>query len=346
MVGQVADVRRSESHADAAVSEILGVTMLLAMVVTVIGAVFVLLGPLMEDISDHREWASGSVAATQLNDRILISAQSPDGTGVVQQNAQIARSMDPLRDAEIWQVQADLDGLDRTTVDLDGELLSISSLNRTAKFAHVTADNSSHNLSITNGSGTFNLSGLRGNIVIDIEDIYGKISHRFIEVPLDGIRLNNVLTDGEFSVDLINGARIEKMPGQSIDVEAFPRFNNDELLDGTPRVSLILLDINIPSTASRHITNIHIDSNGPQTLFNGLARNLVVNVEIAGDPSIAPQYMHHWTGDYTLFLAGDSLNDYRGFGPKGRLSGLDGITLLPHSSQFELLVSLQSVEVS
>jgi len=319
--------------------------MLLAMVVTVIGSVFVLLAPFLEDISDNREWSSGTVAATQLNDRILIAAQTPEGSGLVQQNAQLSRSMDPLQDAEIWKIQADLGGSDRTIVTLDGGLLTVTSLNSTASIVRVTDSSSTQTFTMTNNTNDFTVSGLMGNIIIEVEDIHGTISHRFVEVTIDGIRLKNVLTDGEFSVDLVNGARIEKLPNQPVAVKQFPRFNTDLLLDGTPRVSLILLDLDITATASRHMTNVHLDSKGELELFNAEARNLIVQVDIAGDPSISPQYIQHWTGDYTLYLAGASINEYQGFGPYERISGLDGITVLPGDVPFQFVAILQSVEV-
>jgi hypothetical protein len=319
--------------------------MLLAMVVSVIGSVFVLLAPFLEDISDNREWSSGTVAATQLNDRILIAAQTPEGSGLVQQNAQLSRSMDPLQDAEIWKIQADLGGSDRTVVTLDGDLLTVTSLNRTASIVKVSDSNSTQTFTMTNNTNNFTVSGLIGDVIIDVEDIHGTISHRFVEISIDGIRLNNVLTDGEFSVDLVNGARIEKLPNQPIVVKQFPRFNTDLLLDGTPRVSLILLDLDITAFASRHMVNVHLDSKGELELFNGEARNLIVQVDIAGDPSISPQYIHHWTGDYSLYLAGASINEYQGFGPYERISGLDGITVLPGDVPFQFVVILQSVEV-
>ncbi|PXY73401.1 MAG: hypothetical protein CXX81_14405 [Methanobacteriota archaeon] len=306
---------------------------------------FVLLTPFLEDISDNREWSSGTVAATQLNDRILIAAQTPEGSGLVQQNAQLSRSMDPLQDAEIWKIQADLGGSDRTIVTLDGDLLTVTSLNRTASIVKVSDSSSTQTFTMTNNTNNFTVSGLIGDVIIDVEDIHGTISHRFVEVTIDGIRLNNVLTDGEFSVDLVNGARIEKLPNQPVAVKQFPRFNTDLLLDGTPRVSLILLDLDISAFASRHMTNVHLDSKGELELFNGEARNLIVQVEIAGDPSISPQYIQHWTGDYTLYLAGASINEYQGFGPYGRISGLDGITVLPGDVPFQFVVILQSVEV-
>jgi len=339
-------VRRSISQREDAVSEILGVTMLLAMVVMVIGGVFVLLGPFLEDIGDNREWSAGSVAATQLNDRILIAAQSPEGTGLVQQNVQLSRSMTPLRDVETWTIQADIGGSDRTIVSLEGSLVTVSSLNRTASIVKITDENSTQSFSLENGSGNITIDGyLIGNVVIEIEDIHGTISHRFVQVSLDGIRLNNELSKGNFEVDLINSGRIETLPGNSIDVKQFPRLRNDILLDGSSRVTMILLDLEISASASRQMTNVHIDSNGQVSLFNQQARNLILEFDIAGDPSIAPQYMHHWTGDYELFLAGGTLDDYHDFGPYGRLSGLDGITLYPSNIPFEFVVTLQSVEV-
>jgi hypothetical protein len=46
-----------------------------------------------------------------------------------------------------------------------------------------------------------------------------------------------------------------------------------------------------------------------------------------------------------LYLAGASINEYQGFGPYERISGLDGITVLPGDVPFQFVVILQSVEV-
>jgi hypothetical protein len=320
--------------------------MLLAMVVTVIGGVFVLLGPFLNDINDNREWSAGSVAATQLNDRILIAAQSPEGAGLVHQNAQLARTIDSLRDAEMWEIQADLGGSDRTVVVLDGDLINVTSTNRTALTVTATGDNVNETWTLTNGTGDHTVLNLSGTIIIDIVDIHGVHSHRFVQISIDGLRLNNPLTTGAFTVDLVNGARVEKLPTDAIEVRQFPRLEHDLLLDGTPRVNLILLDIDISASAKRHMTNIHLDSNGEVELFDGTARNLVIVIDVAGDPSIMPQYIHHWTGDHALYLASGHVEDYRGFGPHARLSGFDGITIMPSDVPLELHVALQSVEVS
>ena len=72
-----------ESADERAVSEIMGVTMLLAMVISTMAGVVIVMQPFMEDLTDNRDWAAGSVAATQFNDRLLVVAESPVGTGIV-----------------------------------------------------------------------------------------------------------------------------------------------------------------------------------------------------------------------------------------------------------------------
>ncbi|HIA24558.1 MAG TPA: hypothetical protein EYN78_01930, partial [Candidatus Poseidoniales archaeon] len=107
----------------------------------------------------------------------------------MQQNAQLSRSMDPLQDAEIWKIQADLGGSDRTIVTLDGDLLTVTSLNRTASIVKVSDSSSIQTFTMTNNTNNFTVSGLIGDVIIDVEDIHGTISHRFVEVTIDGIRL-------------------------------------------------------------------------------------------------------------------------------------------------------------
>ena len=123
---------RSQSADERAVSEIMGVTMLLAMVISTMAGVVVVMQPFMEDLTDNRDWAAGSVAATQFNDRLLVVAESPAGTGVVVNSQHISDTIQPLRNAEIWQVSADLSGEDRVSVSLVNGIFSVTSLNETA----------------------------------------------------------------------------------------------------------------------------------------------------------------------------------------------------------------------
>ena len=329
------------------VSEILGVTMLLAMVVTVLGAVFVLLAPLVNDINDNREWAAGSVAATQLNDRILVVADSPAGTGVVHRSAQLANSIDWLPEAETWTIAADLAGTDRVTVQLDPGEVNVTSLNRTATNVTVVTETGTYQFDLMNGTGNLSISGAtRGRVSVEVKDMHGDTIHRLVRISIDGIRLNNQMSRDVFSVDLVNGARIEKLPGQGIEVKQYPRLRHDVLLDGTHRVSLVLLDIEVGETATRHMSTVNLGSLGSESLFDAQSRNLLLKTEFVAEATIGARYTHHWAGDHELWLASGKIDDYNGFGPRQRLSGLDGLTLFPIDETFTLEVTLQKVEVS
>ena len=121
-----------ESADERAVSEIMGVTMLLAMVISTMAGVVIVMQPFMEDLTDNRDWAAGSVAATQFNDRLLVVAESPVGTGIVVNSQHISDTIQPLRNAEIWQISADLVGHDRVSVSLINGIIHVTSLNETA----------------------------------------------------------------------------------------------------------------------------------------------------------------------------------------------------------------------
>ena len=329
------------------VSEILGVTMLLAMVVTVLGAVFVVLTPLVNDINDNREWSAGSVAATQLNDRILVVADSPAGTGVVHRSAQLANSIDWLPGAETWTIAADLAGTDRVTVRLDPGGVNVTSLNRTATNMTVVTETGTYQSDLVNGTGNLSVGGVTdGRVSVEVKDMQGITIHRLVRISIDGIRLNNYMTSGVFTVDLVNGARIEKLPGQGIVVQQYPRLRHDVLIDGTPRVSLVLLDIEAGEATTQHMNTVNLASLGAESLFDGASRNLLLKTVFVAEATIGARYTHHWSGDHDLWLASGQIDDYNGFGPRQRLSGLDGLTLFPTDETFTLEVTLQKVEVS
>ena len=48
-------------------------------------AVVVFLQPFVIDLNDNRAWVMGGVTAEQMNDRILVVAGMPNGTGLVHQ---------------------------------------------------------------------------------------------------------------------------------------------------------------------------------------------------------------------------------------------------------------------
>tara|TARA_B110000438_G_scaffold300244_2_gene352191 strand:+ start:5034 stop:6068 length:1035 start_codon:yes stop_codon:yes gene_type:complete len=335
-----------QSADERAVSEIMGVTMLLAMVISTMAGVVVVMQPFMQDLTDNRDWVAGSVAATQFNDRLLVVAESPEGTGVVVSSQHVKDTIEPLRIAEIWQIGADLIGHDRVTVSMENGIVIVSSLNSTAISAHIQTSSDSERWNLSEGQGQFTTSvSMQGWIKIDIHDALGQVIHRWIQTPLDGVQIQTPLTSGTFQINLINGARIEQLPNQPIDVRSYPRLHHDRALDGGLRVSFVLLDIDVEGVDRKTDASLDIESRGVITFFDDHARNLRLTAEFSGTDNPESRYLRHWTDSYDLHRATGDSSDYIGFGPNGRLSGTEGMTIHPASSDFHLDVILQQVVV-
>ena len=173
-----------------AVSEIMGVTMLLAMVISTMAGVVVVMQPFMEDLTDNRDWAAGSVAATQFNDRLLVAAESPPGTGIVVNSQHVSDTLKPLRNAEVWQISADLFGHDRTKVNLENGQFNVTSLNGTASIVEVQTKDGSESWTLQDGEGenSTNLS-MQDWMIVDVKDSADELIHRWVQIPLDGVQL-------------------------------------------------------------------------------------------------------------------------------------------------------------
>lgn len=329
-----------------AVSEIMGVTMLLAMVVSTMAGVIVVMQPFMQDLTDNRDWAAGSVAATQFNDRLMVVSDSPNGTGIVVNNQHISDTIEPLRRAESWQISADLSGHDRVSVELVNGKFMVSSLNETAASVQITTSLGSEQWNLTTGNGelTTNLS-VQEWMQIDVFDAAGDVIHRWIQTPLDGIQIRTPLNQGTFLVNLVNGARIEQLPNQPIDVRSYPRLHHDYTLEGGLRVSLVLLDVDIEGMERSKDVSLDLESRGQITFFDDQARNLKLVAEFTGEDNPESRYLRQWTDSYDLHRATGDSSEYIGFGPNGRLSGAEGMTLHPTSNSFHLDVILQQVVV-
>jgi len=340
-----ADATRQTAD-ERAVSEIMGVTMLLAMVISTMAGVVVVMQPFMQDLTDNRDWAAGSVAATQFNDRLLVVAESPAGTGVVVNNQHIKDTIEPLRIAEIWQISADLLGHDRVTVSMDNGIITISSLNNTAVSVHIQTSSDSEWWNLSDGQGeiTTNMS-MQQWMKIDVLNSNEQAIHRWIQTPLDGIQILTPLTSGSFQINLVNGARIEQLPNQPIDVRSYPRLHHDRALDDGLRVSFVLLDIDVEGLQRSTDVSLDIESRGTITFFDDEARNLRLMAEFTGLDNPESRYLRHWTDSYDLHRATGDSSEYIGFGPNGRLSGAEGMTIHPASSEFHLDVILQQVVV-
>ena len=61
-----------------AVSEVLGVVMLLAMVITIMGGVWVFLNPYLSDFEDNTNWNSATGLADRIEDRLEVAGNAPE----------------------------------------------------------------------------------------------------------------------------------------------------------------------------------------------------------------------------------------------------------------------------
>ena len=320
--------------------------MLLAMVISTMAGVVVVMQPFMEDLTDNRDWAAGSVAATQFNDRLLVAAESPPGTGIVVNSQHVSDTLKPLRTAEIWQISADLFGHDRIKVSLENGLFNVTSLNGTASTVEVQTKAGSESWILQDGEGenSTNLS-MQDWMIVDVKDSTDELVHRWVQIPLDGVQLRTPLTEGTFQVNLVNGARIEQLPNQPIEVQSYPRLDYERTLEGGLRVSVVLIDVEISGIERSVDQSLDVESRGALLFFDHEARNLKMMPEFTGVDNPESRYLRYWTDAYDIHRATGDSSEYVGFGPNGRISGAEGMTLYPATQDFHLDVILQQVVV-
>ena len=69
----------------AGVSEVIGVVMMLAMIISVMAGVWVFLQPYIKDFEDNTKWSTATGLADRFEDRIDVVSASPEGTGKVKE---------------------------------------------------------------------------------------------------------------------------------------------------------------------------------------------------------------------------------------------------------------------
>ena len=75
------------------------------------------------------------------------------------------------------------------------------------------------------------------------------------------------------------------------------------------KVDLVLLDIEVGETATRHMSTVNLGSLGSESLFDAQSRNLLFNTGCRGEATIGARYTHHWAGDHDLWLASGNIDD-------------------------------------
>ena len=336
---------------DLAVSEVIGVVMLLAMVITMMGGVFLMLTPYVNDFQDNTAWANANGIAERLDERIDIVASASADTGIKTTVPSGSSSITPITGIETWIVAADLTDQDVITVTyINKSSFSIFAHNESASSATIWTKSGEETISFEPSEEEVviehNLSVVSMYILTVYDDDNTPI-HRQAKISISGLMISTKVQTGEHSIALVNDARYDKFSNEPWSISETPDINIEELFDGTMRASLSIRDVGVAGRIPDGKNAVYdIRSAGPISLFSGDAWNFRFNFESTLGPTITPQMNEAWLTDYTLHRASDTLDQHRGISPWLRSSGSDGMTIDGGNSMIDLEIDLQLVEVS
>ena len=338
------------SDSDRAVSEVIGVVMLLAMVITIMGGVFVFLTPYVNDFQDNTAWTNANGIAERLDGRIDVVAGASSDTGLRTTIPLTMSSISPLISAEVWTVSADLTAGEIVTVTyINQTTFSIVSENETANRALIWTESGEKEISFNETfeevfvSHDLNVADI---YIVTVFDDETEI-HKHAKIPISGLMVKTKVQTGEHSIGIPNDARYDKFSDETWTISSQPDMNIEELFDGTMRASLSLRDVDtVGAIPDGRNAIFDIRSEGPITLFSGDAWNFRFTFESSLGPTVTPQMTEGWLTDYNLHRASDTLDQHRGISPWLRASGIDGMTIDHGNSMIDLEIELQLVEVS
>ncbi len=334
-----------------AVSEVLGVVMMLAMVITIMGGVWVFLNPYITDFEDNTNWNSATGIAERFEDRIDVAGGAPEGTGIRHTLALQSTMIQSVEKVEVWTISADLTPYDSITVrNENSSAIGIFAMNETARSATIETEygvenysfESSHEEILINHSST-----QQHWMTVTVFDADGNALHRSVTYLVSGIQITTSLGQGEHQIALMNDARAERFPNEPWRVSQYPNIEIDTLVNGDFRLSIVLSDVTINgSLGSGNKIGMNMMSLGPMTLFTGEAYNVKFTVINSLNDLITPQYHDRMLDEYNLNRASGTLDTYVGYAPFLRASGADGFTVETQGAQLFLEVDVKRVEVS
>ena len=339
-----------KSDSDLAVSEVIGVVMLLAMVITMMGGVFVFLTPYVNDFQDNTAWSNANGIAERLDGRIDVVAGASADTGLRTTIPLTMSSISPLISAEVWTISADLTAGEVVTVSyINQTTFSILSENETADRVTIWTEGEEVEISFNETyeevfvTHSLNVADI---YIVTVFDGENEI-HKHANVPISGLMVKTKVQTGDHSIGLLNDARYDKFSDETWSITSAPDMNIEELFDGTMRASLSLRDVDtIGAIPDGRNAIFDIRSDGPITLFSGDAWNFRFSYESSLGPTVTPQMTEGWLTDYNLHRASNTLDQHRGISPWLRASGIDGMTIDHGNSVIDLEIELQLVEVS
>jgi len=90
--------------------------MLLAMVITIMGGVWVFLNPYLSDFEDNTNWKSATGLADRIEDRVEVAGNAPEGTGFRNTLAMQSTSILTVQNIEQWTISADFTSQERIEI--------------------------------------------------------------------------------------------------------------------------------------------------------------------------------------------------------------------------------------
>jgi hypothetical protein len=342
---------RSNANNDLAVSEVIGVVMLLAMVISMMGGVFLVLSPYVNDFQDNSAYAAANGIAERVDERIELVSGANSDVGIRATIEAATSSITPITQIETWFIAADLTPQEQVSVDyINSTSFTITAQNESATNAHLWTPSGEQEFSFESTNLpvllTHNLS-VHTLWIMTISDSLGNVIHKSAYITISGLQITTNVQQGDHNIALVNDARYEKFSGKPWAVTEKPDLEIEELHDGTMRASLRLRDVSfvgpIPDGTTLHM---NIESSGPINLFSGDAWNTRFSYESTLGDTISPQIHESWLRDYSLNRAAGTLDDFRGISPWKRASGLDGLTIDSGENRIDLEIDIHRIVIS
>ena len=203
---------------DRAVSEVLGVVMLLAMVITIMGGVWIFLNPYLTDFEDNTNWNSAVGISERFQDRIDVAGAAPEGTGIRHTLALQSTFIRPIDKVETWTIAADLVPNEQITIEhLNLTALSVQAINESARSITIETP---YGIESSSFDGTHEEVIVRHNasrdhwMMVTVLDEDATPLHRSLSYSLSGIQITTSLGQGEHELALMNNARVEHFPNE------------------------------------------------------------------------------------------------------------------------------------
>ena len=193
-----------------AVSEVLGVIMLLAMVMTIMAGVIAFLQPYLTDFEDNVNWKSANGIADRLDDRLAVAGASPEEVGVRTTFEIQSTEIQPLDFIETWKIEADLSPNDAIVVErVDESSFTISMTNGTARSASITTPlgTETHVVGLANATEPIEHDvGSEHWSIITVYDADDQAIHRSVSWILSGLEVSTELGQGDHRIAMVNHA--------------------------------------------------------------------------------------------------------------------------------------------